>query len=138
MIFAGAKRENIIEPATIPPVALFFNESEAKQLELAQIPAAGRKLYTNPEKAAKKKVCPKASLLCCTACPAQEKQRRSCNSPGKPAGKYSVVDISQSKSMLFGESEKIIKRIFTDYRAYAKRSERIVLLKRGRCHNFKA
>ncbi|MCB0513242.1 MAG: ATP-binding protein, partial [Bacteroidetes bacterium] len=33
------------------------------------------------------------------------------------------VEISQSKSMWFGESEKIIKRIFTDYRAYAKESK---------------
>jgi SpoVK/Ycf46/Vps4 family AAA+-type ATPase len=31
------------------------------------------------------------------------------------------VDISQSKSMWFGESEKVIKRIFTDYYAYAKK-----------------
>ncbi len=38
------------------------------------------------------------------------------------------VEISQSKSMWFGESEKIIKRIFTDYRAYANESKRTPIL----------
>jgi SpoVK/Ycf46/Vps4 family AAA+-type ATPase len=38
------------------------------------------------------------------------------------------VDISRSKSMFFGESEKIIKRIFTDYRTYAKKCERMPVL----------
>lgn len=33
------------------------------------------------------------------------------------------VDIGQSKSMWFGESEKIIKRIFTNYKSYAKECE---------------
>lgn len=33
------------------------------------------------------------------------------------------VDISHSKSMWFGQSEKLIKKIFTDYEAYAKESE---------------
>ena len=34
------------------------------------------------------------------------------------------VDISESKSMWFGESEKIIKRIFTNYRKLCKNAER--------------
>jgi len=33
------------------------------------------------------------------------------------------VDISQSKSMWFGESEKIIKQIFTNYKEYAQNCE---------------
>ena len=38
------------------------------------------------------------------------------------------VDISQSKSMWIGESEKIINRIFTDYKTYAKDCERMPIL----------
>jgi SpoVK/Ycf46/Vps4 family AAA+-type ATPase len=38
------------------------------------------------------------------------------------------VEISQSKSMWFGESEKIIKRVFTDYKSFAKGSERMPIL----------
>jgi SpoVK/Ycf46/Vps4 family AAA+-type ATPase len=38
------------------------------------------------------------------------------------------VDISQSKSMWFGESEKIIKRIFTDYKTLLKESKRTPIL----------
>ena len=38
------------------------------------------------------------------------------------------VDISQSKSMWFGESEKIIKRIFTNYRVYLKGCSRTPIL----------
>ena len=38
------------------------------------------------------------------------------------------VEISQSKSMWFGESEKIVKRIFTDYKSFAKDCERVPIL----------
>jgi hypothetical protein len=38
------------------------------------------------------------------------------------------VEISQAKSMWFGESEKVIKRIFTDYKALCKTSERTPIL----------
>jgi len=38
------------------------------------------------------------------------------------------VEISQSKSMWFGESEKIIKRIFTDYKAFSKECEQTPIL----------
>ena len=38
------------------------------------------------------------------------------------------VEISQSKSMWFGESEKVIKRIFTDYKSFAKECKRTPIL----------
>jgi SpoVK/Ycf46/Vps4 family AAA+-type ATPase len=38
------------------------------------------------------------------------------------------VEISLSKSMWFGESEKVIKRIFTDYKSFAKECERMPIL----------
>lgn len=38
------------------------------------------------------------------------------------------VDISQSKSMWFGESEKVIKRLFTNYYAYAKECKKTPIL----------
>jgi len=38
------------------------------------------------------------------------------------------VDTSSAKSMWFGESEKIIKRIFTDYRSHVKNCERMPIL----------
>lgn len=38
------------------------------------------------------------------------------------------VDISESKSMMYGQSEKIVKRIFTDYNTFAKSSERMPIL----------
>lgn len=38
------------------------------------------------------------------------------------------VEISQAKSMWFGESEKIIKSLFTDYKCYAGECERTPIL----------
>lgn len=38
------------------------------------------------------------------------------------------VDISQAKSMWFGESEKIVKQIFKDYSAYRQNAEKIPIL----------
>jgi SpoVK/Ycf46/Vps4 family AAA+-type ATPase len=38
------------------------------------------------------------------------------------------VEISQTKSMWFGESEKIIKKVFTDYAEYSKSSDKTPIL----------
>lgn len=38
------------------------------------------------------------------------------------------VNISQSKSMWYGESEKLVKRIFDSYKNYAKECNRIPIL----------
>jgi len=127
MIFAGAKRENIIEPATIPPVALFFNESEAKQLELLKS-LLQEENFTQIRKRLQRKGLPQGITALLHGLPGTGKTEAVLQFARETGREIFKVDISQSKSMFFGESEKIIKRIFTDYRAYAKRSERMPVL----------
>ena len=126
-IFAEAKKENIIEPAKIPPVALFFNESEAKQLELLQS-LLQEDNYAEIRKRLQSKGLPKGITALLHGLPGTGKTEAVLQFARETGREIFKVDISRSKSMFFGESEKIVKRIFTDYRAYAKRCERMPVL----------
>lgn len=88
MIFAGAKRENIIEPATIPPVALFFNKSEAKQLELLKS-LLQEENFTQIRKRLQRKGLPQGITALLHGLPGTGKTEAVLQFAGKPAGKYS-------------------------------------------------
>ncbi|MCF8367328.1 MAG: ATP-binding protein [Bacteroidales bacterium] len=71
----------------------------------------------------KAKACPKAIHICNSHKPTfKPKIAKETNRA------LMKVEISQSKSMWYGESEKIIKQIFTDYKSFAKDCERLPIL----------
>lgn len=121
------KRDNIIEPTQIKAKVLYFNENESKHLDLLK-----SLLKEDAFQQAQNRMQSKGLPIGITAL------LHGLPGTGKTATVFQVakdtnreivkVDISQSKSMWFGESEKIIKRIFTDYNAYAKDCERMPIL----------
>lgn len=112
-------QNNIIEPAKIFPKALFFNDSEAMQLGILK-----KLLLENNFKEAQTRLEEKGLPMGITALlhgfPGTGKTETVFQIAKETNREIVKVDISQSKSMWFGESEKIIKRIFTNYKAYAK------------------
>ncbi len=127
-IFINKKKsENIISPSDIPLRKLIFSESEMKQLFLLKDLLKQTKFKQVQNRLSEKKLSKGIAILLY-------------GSPG--TGKTEIVkqlakstnrdlikvEISQSKSMWYGESEKIIKRIFTDYKAIAKDRERTPIL----------
>jgi len=127
-LFASKKKKNnIIEPVKINSKELFFNEEEKKQLDILKQLLEDTRLKEIQLKMHSKSLSKGIATLL-----------HGLPGTGKTESVYQIaketnreiirVDISQSKSMWFGESEKIIKRIFTEYKDYAKQCEIMPIL----------
>ncbi len=127
-LFANKKkRDNIIEPAKINSKTLYFNEFERKQLDLLKT-LLQEDNFKETQNRLQNKGLPKGITALLHGSPGTGKTETVFQVAKDTNREIVKVDISQSKSMWFGESEKIIKRIFTDYKAYAKDSERMPIL----------
>lgn len=127
-LFANKKkRDNIIEPAKINSKTLYFNEFERKQLDLLKT-LLQEDNFNETQNRLQGKGLPKGITALLHGSPGTGKTETVFQVAKDTNREIVKVDISQSKSMWFGESEKIIKRIFTDYKAYAKDSERMPIL----------
>ncbi|WP_062128648.1 ATP-binding protein [Geofilum rubicundum] len=113
------KRDNIIEPENITQRELIFNEMEMKHLMLLNQMLEEQWLNATRERLAKKNL-PVGVTVLLHGAPGTGKTESVLQVARKTGREIMKIEISQSKSMWFGESEKIIKRIFTDYRAYCK------------------
>lgn len=115
-------QNNIILPEKIFEKALFFNDAEAKQLGVLK----KLLLDDNFKKAQNRlehKGLPKGITALLHGFPGTGKTETVFQIARETNREIVKVDISQSKSMWFGESEKIIKRIFTNYKSYSKDCE---------------
>lgn len=121
------KRDNIIEPAEINSKTLYFNEFERKQLDLLKT-LLQEDNFKETQNRLQSKGLPKGVTALLHGSPGTGKTETVFQVAKETNREIVKVDISQSKSMWFGESEKTIKRIFTDYKAYAKESERMPIL----------
>jgi len=127
-LFANKKKKNnIIEPKNINTKTLYFNENECKQLDLLSS-LLQEENFRETQKRLEKKGLPKGVAVLLYGLPGTGKTESVYQFAKKNNRDIVKVDISQSKSMWHGESEKIIKRVFTDYKAYAKTSEQMPIL----------
>lgn len=113
------KKDNILKPEDIPQRELVFSESEMNQLFLLKDLLKPKKLDAMQERLSQRNM-PKGITVLLHGEPGTGKTeivKQLARDTGRALMK---IDISQSKSMWFGESEKIVKRLFTDYKAYAK------------------
>ncbi len=115
-----SRRASIILPTTITEKNLFYSEKEKQQMEAVRS-ILQEENYTQLVDRMTSKGMPKGVNVLLFGAPGTGKTE-SVLQLAKQSGREIVkVDISNTKSMWFGESEKIIKRIFNDYREYAKR-----------------
>lgn len=127
-LFANKKkRDNIIEPAKINSKILYFNEFEQKQLTLLKTLLIEDN-FKETQSRLESKGLPKGITVLLHGSPGTGKTETVFQVAKDTNREIVKVDISQSKSMWFGESEKIIKRIFTDYKAYAKECVQMPIL----------
>jgi AAA+ superfamily predicted ATPase len=127
MFIKNKKRNNIIHPSGIPFRELIFKESEMEQLSLLRDLLAEEKFRETQQRLAEKNL-PKGVTVLLHGAPGTGKTeivRQMARETGRELMK---VEISQAKSMWFGESEKIIKSLFTDYKCYAGECERTPIL----------
>lgn len=127
-LFANKKkRDNIIEPSKINSKTLYFNEFESKQLDLLKT-LLREDNFKETQNRLQSKGLPKGITALLHGLPGTGKTETVFQVAKDTNREIVKVDISQSKSMWFGESEKIIKRIFTDYKAYSKDCEQMPIL----------
>jgi SpoVK/Ycf46/Vps4 family AAA+-type ATPase len=117
-----AKKDNIVEPGNIGFKELFFNEEEEKHLKMLQDLLLQDNLKDIQNRLEQKNL-PKGMTALFYGPPGTGKTE-SVYQIAKHAGREIMrVDISQTKSVWFGESEKVIKRVFTDYQEYSAQCE---------------
>lgn len=116
------KKDNIIIPSEIVNRELIFERDEMSQLETLQNLLQEDKFNETQVRLTNKGL-PKGIAVLLHGAPGTGKTEIVKQLAKATDREIMKVEISQSKSMWFGESEKIIKRIFTDYRAYAKESK---------------
>jgi AAA+ superfamily predicted ATPase len=112
------KKENIIKPESIHAKELYYNENEMKQLDLVNAVLVEEKFAVTQQRLSDKGL-PKGVSILLYGAPGTGKTESVLQIAKQTGREIMKVDISQSKSMWFGESEKIIKKIFTSYKDFA-------------------
>ena len=121
------KKENVLLPNEIPFRKLIFSKSEMKQLFLLKNLLDDIKLRETQKRLIDKNL-PKGVTALLHGAPGTGKTEIVKQIAKETNRELMKVEISQSKSMWFGESEKVINRIFTDYKSFAKDCERMPIL----------
>lgn len=114
-----AKSDNCLDFEEIPEKKLIFGEKENAQIETLQQLLMSDKLNETQERLTEKNL-PKGITVLLHGFPGTGKTELVKQLARTSSRKIMKVEISQSKSMWFGESEKIIKKIFTDYKRLTK------------------
>ena len=121
------KQKNIISPNDILFRELIFSESEMEQLFFLKDLLNNVKFKETQKRLSDKKLAQGITALL-HGSPGTGKTEIVKQIAKETGRELMKVDISQSKSMWFGGSEKIIKRIFTDYKSFAKECVRTPIL----------
>ncbi len=116
------KKDNIIYAEDIRDKLLIFNEGEMKQLDLLKGLLEDKK-FNSTVKRLEEKGLTKGFNVLLHGVPGTGKTETVLQLAKATDRDIMKVDISQSKSMWFGESEKVIKKIFTDYKILRKDSK---------------
>ena len=121
------KKDNIIEPSKTKYKELFFNSEERNQLDLFKNLLNDTKLKEIQSRLESKNLA-KGIVALFYGSPGTGKTESVYQIAKETERDIIRVDISESKSMWFGESEKKIKRIFTEYKDYSKQCDRTPIL----------
>lgn len=126
-LFNKKRQDNVLSPSEIPYRKLIFSNSEMKQLYMLKDLLQEERFIKTQKRLAEKNL-PKGITALLHGAPGTGKTEIVKQLARETGRELMKVEISQSKSMWFGESEKIIKRIFTDYKSFAKEREHTPIL----------
>ncbi|HNU47526.1 MAG TPA: ATP-binding protein, partial [Bacteroidia bacterium] len=114
------KKENVIQPDNVPFRKLIYSDNEAHQLELLKTLLEEENLRNTQERLVQKAL-PKGVTALLHGASRTGKTESVLQIAKATNRKIMKVDISASRSMWFGKSEKIIKQVFKDYKSYAEK-----------------
>jgi hypothetical protein len=115
------------EPFSVLSRKLIFSEEMESRLGLIRNVLIENNLVTTQKRLSSKNL-PKGITILFHGEPGTGKTELVFQLAKETNRKIFKVDISQSKSLWYGESEKIIKRIFTDYAVFMKECEQVPIL----------
>ncbi|MFZ4523120.1 MAG: ATP-binding protein [Bacteroidales bacterium] len=121
------KNENIISPMEITRKELIFNQQESSQINQL-IHSLQEVKFLEIQQRMKEKGLPTGFTVLLWGLPGTGKTESVYQLARETGREIMCVDLSQSKSMWFGESEKIVKKIFSDYTLYVKKCKIIPIL----------
>lgn len=126
-IFRNKKNENLISPSDIQTRELYYNPADIAQINLLEKFLTDEEFLMIKERL-KEKNLPRGLTVIIHGLPGTGKTETVYQLARITGREIMKVDISQTKSFWFGESEKIIKRVFTDYKTYSQRSAKTPIL----------
>lgn len=109
---------DLILPASIKRKELFFNDKENTQLAMLRKMLDSTNLNEIQQRLDRKNL-PTGVTVLLYGLPGTGKTESVYQIARETGREIIPVDISSTKSMFFGESEKIVKKLFTEYREYA-------------------
>lgn len=121
------KRSDVILPETIAKKDLFYNESESEQIEKLKA-ALDQDTYCDIAARLKDKHLSTGLTILLFGDPGTGKTELVLQLAKLTGRQIIKIDISKTKSMWFGESEKLVKKIFDDYKNYALTQEKTPIL----------
>ncbi len=120
-------RNNITEPSGVLPRTLIFSDEMESRLGLVRNVLTEENLAATRERLSSKNL-PKGITILFHGEPGTGKTELVMQLARETGRKVYRVDISQAKSLWYGESEKIIKRIFSGYKNLMKECDQIPVL----------
>jgi hypothetical protein len=123
----SSKRSDVILPETIAEKPLFYNDQELLQIEKMRA-ALDHTAYTDIAERLKAKNLSTGMTILLFGDPGTGKTELVLQLARQTGRQIMKIDISKTKSMWFGESEKLVKKIFDDYKAYAQTQEKTPIL----------
>ncbi len=111
--------KNVLAPEDIKEKKLFYSEQVQKQIAMLEESFDQKNLEAMQERLSQKGLCKGIAVILYGA-PGTGKTETVYQLAKHTNRKIQHVDIADSKSMWFGESEKLIKKIFTDYKKLCK------------------
>ncbi|MBO4628380.1 MAG: ATP-binding protein [Treponema sp.] len=115
----GVSGKDIIQTEKIKEKQLFYSPEVQKQIDMLEESLNQQNLVAMQERLAKKGLCKGIAVILYGA-PGTGKTETVYQLAKKTNRKILHVDIADSKSCWFGESEKLIKKIFTNYKSLCK------------------
>ncbi len=127
LIKKSINANNMVKADAIPDVKLFFNESERQPMDQLQ-KLMSKKGYNGVVKRLKEQNLRSGFTVLLHGTPGTGKTEAVYQLARRSGRDVMKVDLSQTKSMWFGESEKKIKEIFNQYRALLSYSQKTPIL----------
>ncbi len=121
------ERSNIIFPGDVGAKMLYYNPSELNQISAVRS-IMDEANYASMLERLRSRNLPVSVNILLHGAPGTGKTESVLQLARESGREIMKVEISQTKSMWFGESEKIIKKVFTDYAEYAKGCKKVPVL----------